>query len=100
MSTSTTQRQATRKKVNEPTPWLSSTVTIIKPGKIRICIDPRDLNKAILHLKYQMPTLKEVLPKLANAKLFSAIDAKDGFHQVKLDEQSSYHTMFWTPFGR
>ena len=47
-----------------------------------------------------MPTLEEVLPKLANAKLFSVLDAKDGFHQVKLDEQSSYLTTFWTPFGR
>ena len=59
------------KQVNEPMPWISSMVTVIKPGKIRICIDPKDLNKAILHPKYQMPTLEEVLPKLANAKLFS-----------------------------
>ena len=28
------------------------------------------------------------------------LDAKDGFHQVQLDEQSSYLTTFWTPFGR
>ena len=47
-----------------------------------------------------MPTLQEVLPKLANVKLFSVFDAKDGFHQIKLDEQSSYLTTFWTSFGR
>ena len=88
------------KQVNEPTPWISSMVTVVSPGKLRICIDPRDLNKAIQRPKYQMPTLEEVLPKLANAKLFSVLDAKDGFHQVKLDEQSSYLTTFWTPFGR
>ena len=76
------------KQVNKPTPWISSMVTVIKPGKIRICIDPRDLNKAILRPKYQMPTLEEVLPKLANVKLFSVLDAKDGFHQVKLTSKA------------
>ena len=33
--------------VTEPTDWVSSMVTVVKKGKIRICIDPRDLNKAI-----------------------------------------------------
>ena len=47
-----------------------------------------------------MPTLDEILPNLANAKIFSVLDAKDGFHQVQLDESSSYLTTFWTPFGR
>lgn len=88
------------KKVEEPTPWISSMVTVVKPEKLRICIDPKDLNKAIKHPKYQMPILDEVLPNLANAKVFSVLDAKDGFHQVKLDEPSSYLTTFWTPFGR
>ena len=74
-------------------------VTVVKPGKLRICIDPRDLNKAIRHPKYQMPILEEVLPNLANAKIFSVLDAKDGFYQVTLDEESLYLTAFWTPFG-
>ena len=35
-------------KQNQPTPWVSSMVTVLKPnGKPRICIDPRDLNNAI-----------------------------------------------------
>lgn len=78
------ERRGVIKQVNKPTPWISSMVTVTKPGKIRICIDPRDLNKAILRPKYQMPTLEEVLPKIANAKLFSVLDTKDGFHQVNL----------------
>ena len=94
------ERKGVIKRVNEPTLWISSMVTVVKPGKLRICIDPRDLNRAIMRPKYQMPTLEEVLPKLANAKVFSVLDAKDGFHQVKLDKQSSYLTTFWTPFGR
>ena len=46
-----------------------------------------------------MPILDETLPNLANAKVFSVLDAKDGFHQVKLDESSAYLTTFWTLFG-
>lgn len=86
--------------VTTPTPWISSLVAIKRPGKLRVCIDPRDLNKAIRRPKYQMPILDEILPNLANARIFSVLDAKDGFHQVKLDEESSYLTAFWTPFGR
>jgi len=47
-----------------------------------------------------MPTVEEVLPKLAKAKVFTVLDAKGGFHQVKLDKESSLLTTFWTPFGR
>ena len=88
------------KKVKDPTPWISSMVSVVKPDKLRICIDPKDLNRAIKRPNYQMPILDEILPTLANAKVLSVLDAKDGFHQVKLDESSSYLTTFWTPFGR
>ena len=37
---------------------------------------------------------------LTDAKIFSLVDAKDGFLQVKLSEQSSYLTTFWTPCGK
>ena len=46
-----------------------------------------------------MPTLEELLPTLSKAKIFTVLDAKDGFHQVQLDRESSYLTTFWTPFG-
>ncbi|XP_070535144.1 uncharacterized protein [Ptychodera flava] len=63
-------------------------------------MEKQDLNKAIRRPKYQLPTVDELLPKLAKAKIFTVLDAKDGFFQVKLDEPSSYLTTFWTPFGR
>ena len=47
-----------------------------------------------------MPTLEELLPKLCKAKIFSTLDAKDGFYHINLDEASSKLTTFWTPFGR
>ena len=87
-------------KVTNPTDWISSMVIVSKPGKIRICLDPRDLNKAIQRPKYQMPTLEKILPKLSKAKVFTTLDAKDGFYQIGLDEESSKKTTFWTPFGR
>lgn len=37
-----------------------------------------------------MPTIDDVLPKLKGAKIFSSLDAKDGFLQVRLTERSSY----------
>ena len=54
-----------------------------------------------------MPIIEEIIPKLNNAKIFSVLDAKDGFWhakdgfwQVPLTEESSLLTTFNTPFGR
>ena len=47
-----------------------------------------------------MPDNDDVLPQLADAKMFSLCDAKDGFLQVKLSDKSSHPTTFWTPYGR
>ena len=87
-------------KVTIPTEWISSMVVVTKPSKIRICLDPQDLNKAVIRPKYQMPTLDELLPKLSKAKVFTTLDVEDGFYQVGLDGQSILNTTFWTPFGR
>ena len=71
-----------------------------KNGKIRICVDPKDLNKAILRENYPMPTIEEIATRLHGAKVFSLLDAKNGFWYVNLDEKSSYLTTFQTPLGR
>jgi len=47
-----------------------------------------------------MPTIEELLPELNKARIFSSFDAKDGFYQVSLDDESSKLTTFWTPLGR
>ena len=87
--------------VSTPTPWISSILAVPKKnGKIRICLDPKDLNKAILRENYPMPTIEEIATRLHGAKVFSVLDAKNGFWHVKLDEESSYLTTFHTPFGR
>ena len=85
----------------EPTAWVNSLVYHCKPsGKIRVCLDPKDLNKAILRDHHVTPTLEDILPLFKDAKYFSIVDAKSGYWNVELDEESSYLTTFNSPFGR
>ena len=69
-------------------------------GAVRFCIDPRDLNAAIKKLYYPMKTVDEVASGLQGANVFSVLDAKNGFWQLKLDEESSCLCTFNTPIGR
>ena len=88
-------------KKGEPTAWVNSLVYRRKPnGQLRICLDPKDLNKGIRREHHVIPTLKEILPKLAAAKFFSIVDAKCGYWNVNRDLESSYLTKFNSPFGR
>lgn len=88
-------------QVKKPTPWISNLVAVPKSdGSLRITLDPVDLNKAIIRPRYPMPTLDEHLPLLAKAKVFSIVDAKDGFYQMPLHPDSTDLTSFWTPIGR
>ena len=85
--------------VTEATNWVSSMVIVQKPsGQIRICIDPKYLNRAIKRQYYPMPTIEEVSTRLKNARLFTVLDAKKAFWQIPLDEKSSMLTCFNTPF--
>ena len=69
-------------------------------GKIRVCLDPKDLNKAILRDHHVTPTLEDILPLFKDAKYLSIVDAKSGHWNVELDEESSCLTTFNSPFGR
>ena len=52
--------------VTEPTDWLHGLVVTKKQnGEIRICIDPRPLNKVLKRAHFHIPTLEEILPGLA-----------------------------------
>ena len=85
----------------EPTDWVNSLVVVTKPnGSIRLCIDPRDLNNAMKRCHYPMKTVDEVVSRLQGATTFSILDAKQGFWQLKLDEDSSRLCTFNTPIGR
>ena len=90
-------------EVHEATPWINSFVIVesVKDGKrkLRICLDPKPLNKAIMREPYVTRTPDDVYHLLADAKHITVIDFKKSFWQFPLDEESSYLTTFNTPFG-
>ena len=89
------------KPVHEPTDWVNSLVVVEKPnGKLRLCLDPKDLNRAIKHHHFHLPTTKEILASMSNAKLFTKLDASNAYWQIEVDEESSRLLTFNTPFGR
>jgi transposase InsO family protein len=95
------ERLGVIERIHEPTDWVNSMVTVIKKnGQLQICIDHRDLNKAIKREYYPMKTVEEIAAQMPGAKFFSVLDASSGFWQVKLDEESSKLCTFNTPFGR
>ncbi|CAB3997403.1 Hypothetical predicted protein [Paramuricea clavata] len=87
-------------KLSEPTGWVNSMVTVIKPHKLRICIDPHDLNHAIRREHHLLPTVEEIVSQLPNAWVFSILDTSSGLWQIELDDSSSTLCTFNTIFGR
>ena len=63
-------------------------------GSLRICLDPCDLNKAIIREHYKAPALEEISHRLSGTTVFSKMDAKNGFWSIHLDTPSSYLTTF------
>ena len=67
-------------KVDRPTPWVNSLVIVEKrDGSLRLCLDPRDLNKAIRLEHQRIPTAEDITSRLRGKKVFSIVDEKDGF---------------------
>ena len=94
------EEQGIIQQVVGPTEWVSSIVVNRKSNrKIHLCLDLQPLNKALKRCHYPIPTIEEVLPGLTNTKVFSKVDRKNGYWQIKLDQQSSLLTTFNTPFG-
>ena len=85
----------------EPTVWVSHPVIVDKPsGDIRLCIDPRHLNKAVRREHYPTPTVDEVTARMSDAKVYSVLDAANAFWQIGLSDASARLCCFHTPFGR
>ena len=89
-------------RIEGPTPWMSPIVTPVKPkepDKVRICVDMRQANKAILRERHVTPTLEDIVSDLNGAKKFSKLDLRAGYHQLELDPASRYITTFSTHIG-
>ena len=88
-------------KVDEPTEWVNSMVVAEKKdGSVRICLDPKELNKAILREHHHIPTLEDIAHKFAGMKTFTIMDMKHAYWHVPLNRRSHLLTTFNTPFGR
>ena len=70
--------------------FLSSLVIVEKPdGQLRICLDPRHLNRAIKRPHFVMPSPEEILARMSNAKFFTKLDTSNAYWQIPVDDESS-----------
>jgi len=86
--------------VEEPTEWVSPVVVVPKAnGEIRMCIDMRRANEAVLRERHPIPTIDELLQEMSQSRVFSKIDLKWGYHQLELHPDSRNITTFVTHCG-
>ena len=67
---------------------------------VRVCIDPKFLNKALLRETHPIKTIEDVATKVGGSNYFTKLDANMGFFQIQLDYESQLLTTFGTPWGR
>ena len=72
-----------------PTPeWLNSFVIVKKPNSnLRVCLDPTDLNKHIIHPVCNMRTLEEIIDMLKGSMYFAVFDSTKSFFHVPLEHE-------------
>lgn len=86
--------------VNEPAEWTSPLICVPKGQKdIRICIDMRQANKAIMRVNHLMPTMEMIRDKIRGCVIFSKLDITNAYHHILLDENSRHITTFMSPLG-
>jgi hypothetical protein len=69
-----------------------------KDGTLRLCIDFRQLNKVTIKNKYPFPRIDDLFDQLKDAKIFSKIDLRSGYHQVRIKNEDISKTTFITRY--
>ena len=70
-----------------------------KYGTLRLCIDFRQLKKVTVKNKYPLPMIDDLFDQLKDAKIFSKIDLRSGYHQVSIKEEDIRKTAFRIRYG-
>jgi hypothetical protein len=70
-----------------------------KDGSLRMCVDYRPLNEVTIKNKYPLPRIDVLFDQLAGAKVFSKIDLRSGYHQIKIRASDVPKTAFSTRYG-
>jgi len=70
-----------------------------KDGSMRLCIDYRQLNKVTIKNRYPLPRIDDLMDQLVGAKVFSKIDLRSGYHQIKVKDEDMQKTAFRTRYG-
>jgi len=81
-------------------PWGAPVLfTKKKDGGLRLCIDYRGLNEISIKNKYALPRIDELLDRLAGASVFSKLDLRAGYHQIRIRDEDIQKTAFRTRYG-
>ncbi|WMV37299.1 hypothetical protein MTR67_030684 [Solanum verrucosum] len=70
-----------------------------KNGSMRMCIDYRQLNRITIQNKYPLPRIDDLFDQLQGVSVFSKIDLRSGYHQLKIRPEDVPKTPFRTPIG-
>ena len=87
--------------INEATDWVHNLVLVRKPnGKLRVCLDPRTINKALCFNIHNAKTFSELTSHIGKVMYVSKIDTNSGFWTLPMDPDSQLLTTFNMPWGR
>ena len=70
-----------------------------KDGTLRLCVDYRQLNKMTVKNKYPLPRIDDLFDQLKGASVFSKIDLRSGYHQLRIKDTDVHKTAFRTRYG-